>query len=147
MNVITFDTAYSLYPYATFESRSSLVLTKDTSDRTKSALEKYASRGFRMLESKILAETEKHDPTAFVIDLQRWVADGHSWVIPLSTDGLARVRDTASIADRRWQFKKRYHNSNEYIVDYIGLPRPRSSADDDCCCPACCQWADGYCEQ
>ncbi|RPD65283.1 hypothetical protein L226DRAFT_456156 [Lentinus tigrinus ALCF2SS1-7] len=143
MNVITHDAAYSLYPYATFELNSSAVLTKDTSPRTTNALEKYVGRGFRMLDAKILSTNPKGDQTTFVVDLQRQVADEHSWIIPLSTNGLPRNEGTSSIAKYAWRFKKRYYNSNEYIVDYLGVPQPRyyrPSAYDECCCPTCAEW-------
>ncbi|TFK88768.1 hypothetical protein K466DRAFT_520276 [Polyporus arcularius HHB13444] len=143
MNVITYTAAYSLYPYATFELNSSLVMSKDTSDRTKKALEKYASRGFRMLDATLLSTNPKQDPTAFVADLQRRVADEHSWVIPLSTDGLPSKEGAASIAECSWRFRKRYYTGHQYIVDYLGIQsrrsyRPSAYDDGDCCCPTCC---------
>ncbi|KAI0681752.1 hypothetical protein C8T65DRAFT_535630, partial [Cerioporus squamosus] len=48
MNVIMHNAVYSLYPYATFEQNSALVLMQDKLARTIAGLEKYASRGFRL---------------------------------------------------------------------------------------------------
>lgn len=50
MNIVTYNAAYSLYPYATFEERTSLVVLKVT-ERTQLALDKYASRGLRILDN------------------------------------------------------------------------------------------------
>ncbi|RPD65292.1 hypothetical protein L226DRAFT_567445 [Lentinus tigrinus ALCF2SS1-7] len=83
INVITHDAAYSLYPYATFELSSALVLTRDKSKRTKAALDKYASRGFRMLDPRSPSATfDAQEVAHFFVGLHRQVDDGHSWVIP-----------------------------------------------------------------
>ena len=68
MNVITHNAAYSLYPYATFELKSALVLTRDESARTKAAIEKYASRGLRMLDPRSPSLTyDPHEVARFFL--------------------------------------------------------------------------------
>lgn len=81
--MIAHDAAYSLYPYATFELNSALVLTRDGSARTKAALKKYASRGFRMLDPRSPSPTyDAQEVARFFVGRHRRVDDRHSWIIP-----------------------------------------------------------------
>ncbi len=94
MNVIMHNAAYSLYPYATFEHESSLVLTRDQSARTNAALEKYASRGFRILDPRrpslpVICGTQ--ELASFFVGHRRQVADRNSWIIPLQKQKVVKA--------------------------------------------------------
>ncbi len=85
MNVITSKAAYSFYPYATFELQCSLVTTRDASPPTTAALEKYASRGFRMLDPGTPTLTVSvEEAKSFFIGLRRSHYDCHCWIIPFN---------------------------------------------------------------
>lgn len=84
--------------YATFEERTSLVVLKVT-ERTQLALDKYASRGFRILD--ILPSPTTGSPitwnerdlldahaTGYFSGVARWVSDVKSWIVPLNMDGV-----------------------------------------------------------
>ncbi|THG92457.1 hypothetical protein EW026_g8454 [Hermanssonia centrifuga] len=84
LNLIAWDTAYSLYPHATFERRLSLFLLGRKRDE--SAIQKYENRGWKMLYDIPL-----RDPTHVSPDFTfapRWIGDGHSWTIRLPTEGI-----------------------------------------------------------
>ncbi|KAI0765134.1 hypothetical protein C8Q74DRAFT_1031334 [Fomes fomentarius] len=92
MNIVTYNAVYSLYPYATFEERTSLVVLK-VSERTQLALDKYASRGFRILDNLPSPTTggplllDAH-ATGYFSGVARWVSDAKSWIVPLNMDGV-----------------------------------------------------------
>lgn len=85
MNVISFETAYSLYPWATFEERRSLV-NVSTSIRHERAFEKYATRGWTIVRDIPLAEQINRKQTFRMGS--RWIDDASSWVIPLDMEGV-----------------------------------------------------------
>ncbi|PCH44988.1 hypothetical protein WOLCODRAFT_91093 [Wolfiporia cocos MD-104 SS10] len=86
MNAISYNAAYSLYPYATFEQRQSLAT--NPKDRKRAAFRKYAARGWKILSSlsPLLVPSALSD--RFFVDQSRGVVDKHSWVMPLNTDGV-----------------------------------------------------------
>ena len=94
MNVITYNTAYSLYPYATFARRDSLVLSNHS--RAQEALMKYATRGWRILanpsplNARLVRSKTGNGLYSlwFHIDTPRWVCDDMSWTIHLDTAGV-----------------------------------------------------------
>ena len=55
MNIVTYNAAFSLYPYATFNRRESLTL--DVTMHPAEARDKYAKRGWTMLENPSSAYT------------------------------------------------------------------------------------------
>ena len=79
MNVISCDTAYSLYPLATFEERKALICRPPYDDRTYAAHNKYYDRGWEVREDHDYAEER------FILYAQRWIGDKHTWKIPLDT--------------------------------------------------------------
>ncbi|KAI0646149.1 hypothetical protein C8Q79DRAFT_909306 [Trametes meyenii] len=87
MNVITYNAAYSLYPFATFELNISLVLN-DREPNAPAALRKYSRRGWKSIASDS-SLVHYLEPRAFSLDTLRWVCDGRSWTIPLPTDGFS----------------------------------------------------------
>lgn len=50
MNIITYNAAYSLYPYATFVLRQGLVINEKNS-RAQDALMKYGKRRWRIMKN------------------------------------------------------------------------------------------------
>ncbi|TFK88767.1 hypothetical protein K466DRAFT_520274 [Polyporus arcularius HHB13444] len=119
MNVITYDAAYALYPYATFELSKSLVVTEDCSERTESALQKYAARGFRLVYPSFEL-AENNPPDFFIDEIQRRVADKHSWRIPLQVDGLPEPLNRGKGRYRipiEWQIETHY---DTYRIDCLG---------------------------
>ena len=109
MNVIAYNAAYSLYPYATFERRDSLILNNLV--RTRNALTKYATRGWRMignpsqLVKNIMASTHKNAlySPGFYVATPRWVCDSMSWTLPLDMVGVVLPPPlTPSTQDPEW---------------------------------------------
>ncbi|KAN0073809.1 hypothetical protein V8E55_012063 [Tylopilus felleus] len=80
MNLISSDAAYSLYPIATFENRSTLVLPSPRSSTA--AMQKYAKRGWRVYYLPTPRDR------AFLLDQARWVSDKHTWRVPLDQTGV-----------------------------------------------------------
>ncbi|THG97736.1 hypothetical protein EW026_g4321 [Hermanssonia centrifuga] len=92
MNVIAWDHAYSLYPQATFEDRLSLYL-QPLRDRDYPAIQKYTRRGWSVTQDvpayHPLTGIPLPSPHTRLFPLTpRWIADKHSWVLPLNTAGL-----------------------------------------------------------
>ena len=82
MNVISFDTAYCLYPHATLEERLSLSCTT-RQDRTLGRIwRKYRARGWRIIHGVDDLELETSD-AALHRRHARWINDGLSWSIKL----------------------------------------------------------------
>jgi hypothetical protein len=81
MNLITHDTAYSLYPRATFEERRPLVHHADTIDRAQ-ALTKYKGRGWTVV-MKISVEESQDPRSAFSVGM-RYLGDRKCWTLPLT---------------------------------------------------------------
>ena len=80
MNVITHDAAYSLYPYATFQQRRSLICGGNGRKQDK-ARNKYRQRGWK-LESYVDSR-EMVNPRSDFSWRRRWVGDGRCWTVPL----------------------------------------------------------------
>ncbi|KAI0061372.1 hypothetical protein BV25DRAFT_1773159, partial [Artomyces pyxidatus] len=78
MNVISYSTAYSLYPRATFESRRALVCPTRGLEQGP-ALQKYASRGWDMLPA---SSSDLSLEPSFAAG-PRWIDDEQSWVLQL----------------------------------------------------------------
>lgn len=95
MNFITYDTAYSLYPWATFEERQNLALV-NTDGPARQCLAKYARRGW-----STLANVWPHSPditASFFVDVDRHCQDRHAWRLPLNMTGVqvpARLSPTS----------------------------------------------------
>ncbi|KAF8662093.1 hypothetical protein AX16_001203 [Volvariella volvacea WC 439] len=85
MNVIGHQTAYALYPYATFIQRRSLICSTSGSKQDQ-AREKYAARGWT-LEKAISPSKQLDASSDFRLDGAhscRHIGDGQCWTIPLS---------------------------------------------------------------
>ena len=88
MNIITHDTACSLYPYATFECRETLVVNKPR--KAEDALAKYAARGWKLC-------TFNHpwwarpgpEFDSFFEGIMRGPSDEMAWTVSLDADGVA----------------------------------------------------------
>lgn len=101
MNVITHSMAYSLYPYATFQQRRSLVCGSGGIKREE-ARDKYQERGWRMEQHIDILETRDRR-SDFKVG-RRWVGDARCWKIPLTpplssnpqAEGLIRDRITSN---------------------------------------------------
>ena len=88
MNIITWCTAISLYPYATFELETSLLL-QPTTDNVIHGIAKYNGRGFECV-------VDPGNISSFKPGLRR-IGDTKSWVIPLSLDVDFRKQDVLGI--------------------------------------------------
>lgn len=96
MNVISYDRAYSLYPYATLERRTGLTLPSPHPGAT-SLIAQYTARGWSFItDAQTLHDpktctsswsTTKHLPRSFG-SRPRWIADRHSWIVHLPLDGV-----------------------------------------------------------
>lgn len=86
MNLITFDSAYSLYPRATFEERRTLALHVRTPGE-ELARSKYVDRGWR-LQTDLWPHDERNPKLAFYLGTLRTMGDKLSWVVPLDTTGV-----------------------------------------------------------
>ncbi|KAI0046322.1 hypothetical protein FA95DRAFT_1494222 [Auriscalpium vulgare] len=102
MNVISYSTAYSLYPRATFEAREALICRPHQD----APIEKYARRGWTMHPAR---PDERTDP-AFKPG-SRWIDDACSWVLPLAP-ALDAAPDPVAVTN--WQFDYRIGASTEY---------------------------------
>ena len=91
MNVITHDTACSLYPDATFERREMLVVNNPRN--AEDALAKYVARGWQRLThnhpSLRRSRAEPPEPTSFFARTERKLSDSMAWTIPLDADGVS----------------------------------------------------------
>ena len=100
MNFITFDSAYSLYPSATFQHRLNLVLKHDTPKDMK-CITKYANRGWHPVFNN--HEPQHRVPDTFYVDVDRFVGDKKCWKVPLDIAGLARrPRSSATSEEINW---------------------------------------------
>ncbi|KAH9896704.1 hypothetical protein C8Q73DRAFT_664434 [Cubamyces lactineus] len=97
MNVIAYNAAYSLFPLPTLEYYESLVLNASNVSGRK-ALEKYSRRGWRTIANSppLVPFLETH---GFHFDTPRWVCDGRTWTIPLSTEGAASPPRASPLSD------------------------------------------------
>ena len=91
LNYITWNKAVSLYPYATFEQRRSLILRENL--RFPVALEKYLARGFTFQRS--LTTGEAMSPGPFQAG-PRYVGDKKTWILQLETQSIPSASIPAS---------------------------------------------------
>jgi hypothetical protein len=92
MNYITWNKAVSLYPYATFEQRRTLVLNRNVTFRAAKA--KYIARGFAF--QRTFTPDEARRPGPFQAG-PRYVGDNKSWVLALETDSLSLPVPASSV--------------------------------------------------
>ena len=97
MNFIGYDAAYSLYPRATFEERSSLCLAA-LEQRDILCLSKYAVRGWRSISN--IWFHERGGEKTFHVDRHRFVGDGRCWVVPLDTTGVEPPPPLTPVSER-----------------------------------------------
>ncbi|KAI0684139.1 hypothetical protein BC835DRAFT_1293861 [Cytidiella melzeri] len=93
MNVISWDRAYCLYPRATLEDRTSL-LVRRYGVLIRNIVTKYTARGWAFIYS-CPASRRKDLALTFV---PRWIGDGRSWVIKLPTEGVTAPPSFNSIS-------------------------------------------------
>ncbi|TFK63308.1 hypothetical protein BDN72DRAFT_902536 [Pluteus cervinus] len=118
MNFITHDTAYSLFPYATFEERVALVIKKSRDER---CLDKYRARGWTILNQVPLAEAR--DPRSDFYSRSRrngttrYVGDKRCWTIPLSPKLEAGTSGSTKYLNSWQLFHKDTDTPNSYGCD------------------------------
>jgi hypothetical protein len=115
MNFISFEKAYALYPYETFENRRSFVCGEGP--RREIARQKYVARGWSLLTN--VAEEERKVNSALRPG-HRWVGDRFCWTYPLSRDGLDLSLCATPKIDYPFQDNLTLHT---WIFRYI--PRPK----------------------
>ena len=127
MNVISCEAAYSLYPKATFEQRSSLVTrSRDRfTGNTEDALCKYDQRGFNTT-FQVNTALERRSP-AFFNDKYRYIEDSHCWKISLDTKGITqRIHVTPGsqpfecdpVVASGWQLWYGVYDNDDYVKEY-----------------------------
>lgn len=89
MNIITYEKAYCLFPYATLEERRALIVATDGPGQGP-AMEKYRERGWEMLLSLSSRERNSRDPS--IPFGFRFLGDRHTWTLPLDLNGVALPR-------------------------------------------------------
>lgn len=122
MNVITHNAAYSLYPYATFHERRSLVCGTPGTTREQ-ARDKYRDRGWSMEER--INMSEMWDQRSDFSIGRRWVGDGRCWKIPMRPPfcrGEEIVRDR--ITSNSWR-TGHFLRRNKMVFLYPESPRLR----------------------
>ena len=136
MNIVTYNAAFSLYPYATFNRRESLTL--DVTMHPAEARDKYAKRGWTMLENPSSAYTPHAStfpssppyPMWFAVGLNRGIGDRYSWVMHLDTTGVATPSSSSLLASnlgwdpvttRGWKLGTHFSYSTEIIVQTPGI--------------------------
>ena len=83
LNYITWNKAVSLYPFATFEERRSLILSENRSFGL--AQDKYLARGFTF--QSVLTPNEARSPGPFKTG-PRYVGDEKTWILDLETESI-----------------------------------------------------------
>jgi hypothetical protein len=125
-NFISYSHAYSLYPNATFIHRQGLCIERAT-ERYQEALAKYRVRGWDIQESPLVCRADFH------VDVNRWVNDRMSWVIPLDVDGVelpqsrcARSDDLVAVNNFKLTFdaKAQRQRQVKMIMSYETLVHP-----------------------
>lgn len=86
MNLITYDTAYALYPRATFEERRTILFGDSLSSMP--ALQKYEDRGWEVVQASSSTNELRGPVQSFCGDSIRFVNDSTSWVLPLDMIGV-----------------------------------------------------------
>ncbi|KAI0061380.1 hypothetical protein BV25DRAFT_785025 [Artomyces pyxidatus] len=110
MNVISYSTAYSLYPNATFESRVALISSSfDKWDTPYYPYQKYVERACRMVFATGPRQFQVYE--APFDTYSRWIDDHQSWVIQLPTDGVVppsgRSLHPDPVALTNWRLRSR----------------------------------------
>ncbi|KAI0684234.1 hypothetical protein C8T65DRAFT_593923 [Cerioporus squamosus] len=95
MNVISYEAAYCLFPYATLEKRITLLSssTKGVYRKRGEELLKYASRGFDIILAAPANSAGFDAPRSAFAPGWRWLDDNLSWVVRLDTFGVALPRN------------------------------------------------------
>ena len=86
LQIIAYDKAYSLYPYATFENRTLLWMAENRGsdqERNAAVIVKYTNRGFNFIPTTLPRNSD-----IFGVNLRRTVGDSMTWTIDLDTDGV-----------------------------------------------------------
>lgn len=86
LQIIAYDKAYSLYPYSTFENRTSLWMAEPRGAdylRNAAIIVKYANRGFNFVPTTLTGNAH-----IFALNERRTVGDSHTWTISLDTEGV-----------------------------------------------------------
>ncbi len=133
MNVISYDSAYCLFPRATLEERRSLLSwsSQGRSKRRAEGLIKYSARGFRMLHFLDPDDLKMPKPNRAFTFGPRWLGDPYTWVIPLDMEGVlpppppnpyssARSRDPVVLTS----FSVRYNSCDGAIMDFSVVQSP-----------------------
>lgn len=84
MNIISCDAAYSFYPKATFERRTSLICERSIVPQTAVAHEKYRKRGWNV----VLNLTHSQYKEDYHVEEIRRVGDDYCWTIALDTSSI-----------------------------------------------------------
>jgi hypothetical protein len=126
MNFISSDAAYALYPVATFENRTALGMP--SSRVSPVAIRKYLTRGWRVYFMPTSNDLAHPTTPPFLLNQVRWVADKHTWTLPLDQTGvkarppLSRTSDPLTFDPVRfngWQLKVcRGQDTNGYECHY-----------------------------
>ncbi|RXW17415.1 hypothetical protein EST38_g8442 [Candolleomyces aberdarensis] len=120
MNFIAHDAAYSLYPKATFDKRIAISFGWDSHEATKKALDKYSERGWSFVDDLSYQNVKAVSP-AIVPDVERYLDDRDTWILPLDTDGLGVDADGSSAPSRNpfhcnsWKLKRDFHGYSTQI--------------------------------
>ncbi|KAG1899749.1 uncharacterized protein F5891DRAFT_1128900 [Suillus fuscotomentosus] len=101
MNFIAFDAAYSLYPIATFEDRSTLQVWRARPLHDVSVAIKYGQRGFQWLSALPLGDTSLS--ASFYPHVTRTVGDRYTWKMSLDIQGID-LRPQMSSSSTLFQF-------------------------------------------
>ncbi|EWC46082.1 hypothetical protein DRE_04656 [Drechslerella stenobrocha 248] len=88
-NFFTWDRAYSLFPYHTFQRRRAFY-TNALTRKSVAAVNKYIDRGYSFQEYGEFHECVRNCP----LRPHRCIGDKYTWVVPLDTEGV----DAASVA-------------------------------------------------
>ena len=86
LQIIAYDKAYSLYPYATFENRTLLWMAENRGsdqERNAAVIIKYTNCGFNFIPTTLPRNFD-----IFGVNLCRTVGDSMTWTIDLDTDGV-----------------------------------------------------------
>ena len=107
MNLIAYDAAYSMYPTATFNKKTSLAFKASTPAELR-AHAKYRQRGWTILDN--VWSSDNADLDFFFVNAIRYVGDSMSWTIPFDTSGL-QLRNCLSQCSRRFTWDAVRYNS------------------------------------
>ncbi|KAH7890359.1 hypothetical protein F5I97DRAFT_17360 [Phlebopus sp. FC_14] len=121
MNFIAFNAAYSLYPLATFEHRSSFAMSKTrNSITTDNAFAKYSQRGWHFYFAPRPRDVAGRHCTPFMFGATRWVGDNYTWTLPLDTTGIM-ARPATNTSSEPFPWDPVVYNSWSLRTKYGGL--------------------------